>query len=140
MEMAMMVMDGSPTGRADPAFDAHSGVIGHWAQAVWYTGLRTDRLQSMIDDAFERTAAAQEPWRVCYGPAAALILTCERIGWQVLSATEIKTDLGRIILLLNDPPIVVTKLCDEAVRRWRWRNLRATHQDLPQAGASMRPI
>ena len=96
LEMAMMILDGLPTGRADPALDAHSGVIGHWAQAVWYTWLRTDRLQTMIDDAFERTAAAHEPWRFVYGPAAALILTSERIGWQVLSATEIKTDLGRI--------------------------------------------
>merc|ERR1712127_1044459 len=110
-----MILDGSVKGRADPAFEAHNGVIGHWAQAVWHTWLPIKDLQEMIDDGFARTSAAQQPWRVAYGPAAALILTCKRIGWGVLSATEIRTDLGRVILLKVDPPVVVKKLCDEAV-------------------------
>ena len=97
MEIAMMILDGSDKGRADPAFEAHSGPIGHWAQAVWHTWLPINQLQEMIDDGFARTSAAQQPWRVAYGPAAALILTCERIGRKVMSATEIRTDLGRII-------------------------------------------
>ena len=102
MEMTLMILDGSTKGRADPAFEAHSGVIGHWAQAVWHTWLPINRLQAMIDDGFARTAAAQQPWRVVYGPAAALILTCERIGWKVLNATDIQTDLGRVIKLHED--------------------------------------
>ena len=29
-------LDGSKSGKADPAFDAHELVIVYWAQAVWY--------------------------------------------------------------------------------------------------------
>ena len=70
--MAMMIADGSPKGGADPAFEAHGGVIGHWAQAVWYTWLRTDQLQCMIDAAVASTSVAQQPWRLC----TALQLPC----------------------------------------------------------------
>ena len=35
LEFAMMVMDGSKKGKADPAFEAHTSVAQHWAQAVW---------------------------------------------------------------------------------------------------------
>ena len=35
LEAAMMIADGSAKGKADPAFDAHTDVIVHWAQSIW---------------------------------------------------------------------------------------------------------
>ena len=34
LEVALMITDGTKTGRADPAFPAHMDVMQHWAQAV----------------------------------------------------------------------------------------------------------
>ena len=35
LNLALIMMDGSPTGHADPAFQAHSLPIGFWSMAVW---------------------------------------------------------------------------------------------------------
>ena len=35
LDIALMVADGGPNGKADPAFDAHTLPIGEWARAVW---------------------------------------------------------------------------------------------------------
>ena len=44
LEFAMMIMDGSKKGKADPAFEAHTSVAQHWAQAVWNNWLPADDL------------------------------------------------------------------------------------------------
>ena len=36
LDVALMLLDGAPKGRADPAFEAHGAPIGQWAMAVWY--------------------------------------------------------------------------------------------------------
>ena len=35
LDLALTLADGSATGRADPAYDAHMLPIGEWALAVW---------------------------------------------------------------------------------------------------------
>ena len=54
LEFAMMVMDGSKKGKADPAFEVHTSVAQHWAQAVWSQWMPPDDLQSSIDYARTR--------------------------------------------------------------------------------------
>ena len=44
LEMAMMVADGTKTGRADPAFPAHIDVVQHLAQAIWNRWLPVESL------------------------------------------------------------------------------------------------
>ena len=80
MEVALMVMDGSRTGKADPAFVAHMDVALHWAQAIWNHWLPVQTLQLSVDHARERISSTSRPWAVVTGPAAALICTLERIG------------------------------------------------------------
>ena len=103
LDIALMIADGSLMGKADPAFIAHSDVIVHWAKAIWNKWIPREDLQTSIDDAKTRTAASPQPWRVVYGPAAALVCTAERLNWEVLSATELRTDVGRILDLTLDP-------------------------------------
>ena len=102
MEVALMVMDGSKTGKADPAFAAHMDVALHWAQAIWNNWLPVQALQQSVDYARERISSTSRLWAVVTGPAAALICTLERIGWSVISATELESDDGRVFL--NRPP------------------------------------
>ena len=98
-----MIADGSLKGKAGPAFIAHSDVIVHWAKAIWNNWIPLKDLQASIDDAKTRTTASPQPWRVVYGPAAALVCTAERLNWEVISAMELCTDVGRVLDLTLDP-------------------------------------
>ena len=46
---AMMIADGSKTGKADPAFPAHMDVVHHWAQAIWNHWLPETALQTSLN-------------------------------------------------------------------------------------------
>ena len=140
LEMTMIVADASLKGRADPAFPAHTEVVQHWAQAVWNGWVPRFLLQKSLEHARHRIVESKNKWSVVYGPAAALICTLERVGWQVLITTELVSHEGRRIDLLLDPPIVVARLMDDAVRAWRWRILAAAHSTLPEAGANIAPV
>ena len=119
----MAVADGSKKGRADPAYDARSLPIEEWAIAVWERWSPLICMQKVIDDAVERTARAVNKWAVCYGPGAALVLTCARLGWTITSATQFITDIGEDLDLALDPPRVVVMHCFSAVQRWRWKRV-----------------
>ena len=123
----MIVADGSPQGKVDPAYEAHSDVFVHWAQSMWNSRIPVQLMQVSLADAMVRTASAVNPWSVVYGPAAALVCTADRLGWTIQHATSLTTDAGRKIDLLADPPIVVKRLVARSVRSWRWRtSLRPT--------------
>ena len=135
-----MIADGDNKGKADPAFAAHTDVISHWAQAVWNKWLPIHNLQTSLDDARARVAEAAQPWRVVYGPAAALVSTLQRLGWSINGVTEFVTDKRRILDLTVDPPVMIARQSDVAVRRWRCRNLADAHPSLPLDGANFDPI
>ena len=136
----MMIVDGSKRGKADAAFPAHVDVTSHWAQAVWNKWLPDHDLQASVDDAKARVAAAAQPWRVVYGPAAALVCTLKRLNWTITSATEVITDKGRTLDLSIDTPVVIARQTEAAVRRCRWRNLATAHPTLTEGGANFDPI
>ena len=66
-----------------------------------------------------RIAKSARPWSMVTGPAAALLCTLERVGWKVTSASCLVTDTSRTLDLHVDPPIVVARCMEAAVRRWR---------------------
>ena len=88
----MMIADGSARGKADPAFPAHSEVIGHWAQAIWNTWLPRYQLQINLSDASKRIDEAKQEWSVVCGLAAALVCTLRRVNWVIESATTVVID------------------------------------------------
>ena len=111
----------------------------HWAQAVWNNWLPLDSLQLSLDVARTRTTGSTRPWSVANGPAAAFLLTLERVGWTVHDATNITTDAGREIELTIDPPVMVSRLMEAAVRRWRWKNVADAHPSL-KSGCAFDPV
>ena len=64
MDLALMLADGSATGKVDPVFEAHAGPIRHWAQAVWNRWLPEKFLIIIVAEAKVRLDKAIQPWRV----------------------------------------------------------------------------
>ena len=104
----------------------------------------TKSLNRMLDDAKVRVEGAKNKWAVAYGPAAAVVLTCRRIKWEMLDATKVRTDEGEVLDLTRDPPIVVINKVCQAVQRWRWRKIETVMPQLAVngtgRGAIMEPI
>ena len=50
----------------------------------------------------------------------AVLASARRLKWQCVSATAFKTDVGRTLDLLLDPPVVIANEVKAAVRRLRW--------------------
>jgi hypothetical protein len=107
LDLALIIADGSATGRADPAYDAHLLPIGEWSLAVWETWEQHVSMKRMVQHAIKKLTSAKRPWHVCYGPAAAYVLTCWRLKWTVIDAFTVITDEGRELQLRLDPPAVV---------------------------------
>ena len=108
--------------------------------AIWEKWSPVAPMQRVVEDATQRIAKATRKWAVVYGPGAALILTCTRLRWRILSATKLVTDLGEQLDLLLDPPRVVVMHCFAAVQRWRWRRVEETMPQLAANGAGRGPI
>ena len=103
LDLALLVADGGPRGSADPAFDAHILPLSYWAAAVWEERLPRASLERMVARARVQIAKAKRVWHVVCGPAAALVVTCSRIGWRVNSALLITTHEGRQLDLTLAP-------------------------------------
>ena len=78
--MTPALADGGARGRADPAYDAHLGPIGHRAMAVWEDWVAWKVLQRLVVRAQLRLARAKSPWAIIFGPAAAFVAWALRIG------------------------------------------------------------
>ena len=80
-----------------------------------------------------RTVCADtSPARMAYGtrvhgPAAAVQLTANRIGWVFIEPHIILTDEGVSLNLKVDPPAAVASAVAEAVIRWRAANVLLQH-------------
>ncbi len=132
LDLALMLADGSATGRADPAFDAHADPIGEWATGVWEAWLPRTALLRTTADALRQLSVATSPWPHCQWPGAWFVATAARLGWVVHDALSIPTDEGLALRLGIDPPAVIIRACHGVVRRWRWRNVE---QSIPSIAA-----
>ena len=104
--LTLLAIDGQ-YGTLDPAFDAHVGPIKHWALAVWDKWFPITHMQMTHERARHKLAGVRSSWwaSVC-GPTTAMLATAKRLSWQCLSATALKTDVGRVLDLLLDPPVL----------------------------------
>ena len=107
LDIALMVADGGPKGKADLAFDAHTLPIGEWARAVWEERLPRPALVALAAQAKLQLARSKRIWATVYGPGAAMMATCARIRWTVLDAFRLVTDTGVELDLRPDPPAIV---------------------------------
>ena len=111
-------------GTLDPAFDAHALPIKQWAQGVWdATYSHEDLMQAISLARIKIDRAKGSPWSVVTGPAAALLLTLDRIGWKLLNPFCATDHRGQRWHFGKDPPAAITKAVHHSVRAWRLRRL-----------------
>ena len=79
LDMQLMLTDGGPKGKADPAVDAHELHIGQWVMAVWETWQPRCSMIRTVVVKLPILIRAPRPWSRVYGPAAAFIATCARL-------------------------------------------------------------
>ena len=118
--MVLAAADAKLGHRADPAFAAHAEPIGSWAYAVWDNLMPRHRMRNSVVAAKRVLTCAKRPWAAVKGPAGAMVASAARLGWTVVDACTMVTDVGEEILLHRDPPAMVKKKVHEAVARWRW--------------------
>ena len=140
LDLALVLADGGPAGKADPAFDAHGLPIGDWSMAVWESWEAVNLMQKVITKAKLVMRDAKNRWAKSKGPGAAYLLTCQRLGWVVVDATLVRTDLDELLDLRLDPPAVVLQRCDDAVRRWRWKRIELSCPKLAAEGSGRGPL
>ena len=140
----MILADGNARAGADPAFDAHTMPIGDWATAVWESWMPERAMERLTIVAKKKLRKAKNVWAKVKGPAAAMVASSQRLGWTVVSSTELQTDQGEVLDLLLDSPAAVKLEVARAAKRWRWRNLETQVPQLKKggsgAGALMEPI
>ena len=144
LDLALIIADENARTGADPAFDAHIMPIGDWATAVWERWMPERAMERLTAKAKMRLKKAKNVWAVVKGPAAAMVASCHRLGWTVISSTELRTDQGETLDLLLDSPAAVKLEIARAVKRWRWRNIEEKMPQLKKggsgSGALMEPI
>ena len=96
-------------------------------------------MERLVAKAKQRLRKAKNVWAKVKGPAAAMVASCRRLGWTVVSSTELRTDQGETLDLLLDPPAAVKLEVARAVKRWRWRNVEAKMPQLRKGGGGAGP-
>ena len=116
-------IDGA-AGTADPAFNAHVLPIKQWTQGIWDHTYTHEELTQATRFARPKVAHAKgSPWAVVTGPAAALIVTMERIDWKLLSPYCAIDHKGQRWHFGKGPPAAIAKPVQQSVRTWRLHRL-----------------
>ena len=101
-------------------------------------------MERLVAKAKQKLRKAKNVWAKVKGPAAAMVASCQRLGWTSVSSTMLRTDQGELLDLLLDSPAAVKLEVARAVKRWRWRNIEDKMPQLEKvgsgAGAMMEPI
>ena len=135
LDLSLIIADGSTLGAADPAFEAHAGVVHMWSLAVWEQWVPLGILDRLVNSTKPRLDKARRIWSVVYGPAAALLASLARIQWRVESATRLISDDGAVIDITRDSPAFVRGAVTQSVARWRWRQVEGRFPALRNGGS-----
>ena len=92
LDITLLIADERSIGAADPAYEAHVGVVHSWSLAVWEQWAPFSMLSYLVASARERFSKGGSNWNLVCGPAAALVLTLRRLRWCIISAFEFLTD------------------------------------------------
>ncbi len=106
-------------GHADPALAAHLGPIRSWVEAVWNRWLPTAALRQIFPQAVAKLRQARDAWAQVHGPAAA----CVHRHGACNDFKSLRTDDGQVPNLGQDSPAFIRERIEEAVRKWRNRNI-----------------
>ena len=144
LDMTLVVIDGSPNGKADPAYAAHCDPIASWAEAIWCAWLPIHMLVGLVVKALNDLANAKNVWATVRGPAGAFVASAQRLGWRVINGVLAIDDRQNEIHFERDSPAQIKFWVEQSVRRWRWRNIESKCPSLRQGdggyGAHVIPL
>ena len=125
VDRVLYVVDGA-AGTIDPGFSAHAVPLKAWAAAWWEQWVPHEALENTFWQARQALRCGSgAAWSKVIGPAGAIILTAERIGWKWHSAAVVTTDDGTTLDATRDPPSVFASAAKAACRRWRFARIAA---------------
>ena len=107
LDLTLTIADGSRSGVADPAFQAHLQPIVAWAHAIWAAWLPLEDLRHMATWAVRRLASASKPWASACGPATATAASLARLGSLFGDSLTLVTQSGFELLLTRDAPALI---------------------------------
>ncbi len=135
LDLTLMLADGKSNGAADPAFEAHVGVIFFWAMTIWETWTPAAMMTTSFNHAVSKLNGTSSPWSKVYGPAAAVVATLQRLLWTFSDAFVFVSDLGEVIDMRMHAPAYVASSVVASVKRWRWRRVENLLPALASGGA-----
>ena len=120
LDLSLAMADSRRGAKVDPAFAAHEGTIGAWAEAVWGGWLPLAMLKALMAATLDSLAGmGKATWSLVKGPAAACAMTARRLGWTTHGGLRLTTDQGEELCCLRDSPAFVRAKVRQAVVRWR---------------------
>ena len=103
-------------GGLDPAVAAATLAIKHWAMAWWQDWVSQDLLKRAYNLVIAKFCNQRCGWRAVTGPAAALLLTTRRIGWDWVAADAFVDHAGRYWNVGRDSPARIAAAVKQAVQ------------------------
>ena len=80
LTLELMLAEGGPSARTDPAYRATEDPLRAWAVAVWNGYPALPLLDRLLRDQDVRLKRAKSPWRAVRGPAGGMLATAWRLG------------------------------------------------------------
>ena len=136
LDLTLALADHGSRAKIDPAMPAHIGPLCTWAEAVWASWIPSQTLQKLMDFTSKRV---QILWGGVTGPAAAVFLTAQRIGWKFESYRRVLTEDGDTLDFLLDSPAMIKLIVTQAVEKWRNHRIELTFPSLGSANGNFGP-
>ncbi|CAK0840907.1 unnamed protein product [Prorocentrum cordatum] len=115
--------------RYDPIFEASVPLVLRYAAWLWDNRVPPARLQrawlALEADMLERPS-----WFLAKGPIAATWLSLRLLGWDMVSSTQIRSDIGTVFSLLQVCPEDLRHHLFLGIQRWQGARV-AQHVHLP---------
>ena len=106
----------------DPITGATVPILYTYARRLWDGRVQLVSLSEAYEALCRRDAAGSGlRWASALGPLQATLLTLRRIGWSLSGPRAFKTDLGKVLDLMEVSPRVVRAEIEEGLRRWQVR-------------------
>ena len=136
LDLALTLADESARAGAHPAFDAHIMPIGDWVTSVLESWMPERAMERLTTVAKKKLRKAKNIWAKVKGPAAAMVASSRRLGWTVISSTELQTDHGETGSCPGCEKMEVEKCGSIATaaqknRKRSW-SIDGTHRETPQ--------
>ncbi len=120
--------------------DLDLGEIARTWNKMHDEGYLSRLVKPRASEAYGSGGASERKWAACRGPIGAMVLSLDRVRWQVKGPFVWTDDWGEDIILTTTSPALLKDLLKEAVQREAQRKVAATWSDGGDASFSGRRV